>query len=133
MFRNCLQNFFLQIAEKSLIDRPNIDHQFSKKEILCWKFWEPISRHSTEQRSVVFYANKLNITPYYLSQITKDFLNDSPKSLINRQVILEIKALLRTTEMSIKEIAEQLYFEDTSYMARYFKKQTGMTLTEYRT
>ncbi|WP_404478878.1 helix-turn-helix domain-containing protein [Sphingobacterium sp. ML3W] len=59
-------------------------------------------------------------------------MNDSPKGLIDRQVTLEIKALLRSTDLSIKEIAYRLNFEDSSYLTRYFKKQTGMTLTQYR-
>ncbi|RQO74400.1 AraC family transcriptional regulator [Pedobacter sp. KBW06] len=132
MLRNSLQLFFLKIAETVSLTQINLERQYSRKEILCWKFWELISQHSTEQRNVAFYADKLNITPYYLSQITKDFLNDSPKGLIDRQVILEIKALLSTTELSIKQIADRLYFEDTSYLARYFKRQTGITLTAYR-
>ncbi|RKE55920.1 AraC family transcriptional regulator [Sphingobacterium detergens] len=132
MLRNSLQNFFLKIAESVSLTEINVEHQYSRKELLCWKFWELISQHSTEQRNVAFYANKLSITPYYLSQITKDFLNDSPKDLIDRQVILEIKVLLRTTELSIKQIADRLYFEDTSYLARYFKRQTGITLTAFR-
>ncbi|MBP2615037.1 AraC-like DNA-binding protein [Chryseobacterium jejuense] len=132
MLRNSLQLFFLKIAETVSLTQINAEHQYSRKEILCWKFWELITRHSTEQRNVAFYADQLNITPYYLSQISKDFLNDSPKGLIDRQVILEIKALLRTSEMSIQQIADRLCFEDTSYMARYFKRQTGITLTAYR-
>ncbi|MFD2554730.1 helix-turn-helix domain-containing protein [Sphingobacterium tabacisoli] len=132
MLRNSLQNLFLQISETLSRTEINVEHQYSRKELLCWKFWELITQHSTEQRKVEFYADKLNITPYYLSQITKDFLNDSPKGLIDRQVILEIKALLSTTELSIKQIADRLNFEDTSYLARYFKRQTGVTLTAYR-
>jgi AraC-like DNA-binding protein len=132
MLRNSLQLFFLKIAETVSLTEINMEHQYSRKEILCWQFWELITQHSTEQRNVAFYADKLNITPYYLSQISKDFLKDSPKGLIDRQVILEIKALLRTTELSIQQIADHLCFEDTSYMARYFKRQTGITLTAYR-
>lgn len=132
MLRNSLQNIFLKIAETVSLTDINVEQQYSRKERLCWQFWELICLHSKEERNVAFYANKLNITPYYLSQITKDFLNDSPKGLIDRQVVLEIKALLYTTELSIKEIAFRLSFEDTSYMARYFKRHTGMTLTDYR-
>ncbi|MDR2271959.1 MAG: helix-turn-helix domain-containing protein [Sphingobacterium sp.] len=132
MLRNHLQNIFLRIAEVIPFTEIKTLRQFSHTEVLCWKFWDFVGKYSKEQRSVAFYANKLNITPYYLSQIIKDFLNDSPKDLIDRQVTLEIKALLRTTNLSIKEIAYRLHFEDSSYLGRYFKKQTGMTLTQYR-
>ncbi|MBA5791512.1 AraC family transcriptional regulator [Flavobacterium sp. xlx-214] len=132
MYRNHLQNFFLKMAATVSFENLNLEKQYSRKEMLSWNFWELIGKYSNKERNVAFYAEKLHITPYYLSQITKDFLNDSPKGLIDRQVVLEIKTLLRTTEKSIKEIAEILNFEDTSYLARYFKRQTGITLTAYR-
>lgn len=59
-------------------------------------------------------------------------MNDTPKGLIERQVILEMKMLLETTDMSVKEIAGCLNFEDGSYMCRFFKRHTGISLTEYR-
>ncbi|MDR2282014.1 MAG: helix-turn-helix domain-containing protein [Sphingobacterium sp.] len=132
LLRNHLQNIFLAIAAKMPSESQNTPHKYSRKEMLCWKFWDLVVKHSAQERNVAFYADKLSITPYYLAQITKSFLNDSPKGLIDRQVILMIKGLLRTTDLPIKAIADQLNFEDTSYMARYFKKQTTMTLTEYR-
>jgi len=52
--------------------------------------------------------------------------------LIDRQVILEIKALLEIGKLSIKEIADEVNFEDTSYLCRYFKRHTGITLTEFK-
>lgn len=59
-------------------------------------------------------------------------MNDSPKDLIERQVILEIKALLETSDMSVKEIAEKMNFDDASYMCRFFKRHTGVSFTTYR-
>ncbi|REC63784.1 AraC family transcriptional regulator [Chryseobacterium pennae] len=132
ILRNHLQNLFLRMAEEMPVAEIKKMHSYSQKEVLCWKFWELVGKYGTEKRNVAFYADQLNITPFYLSQITKNFFNDSPKGLIDRQVILEIKALLKTTDLAIKEIADRLDFKDTSYMARYFKKLTGVTLTEYR-
>lgn len=131
MLRNHLQNFFLKIVER-MPPSDLVKHEYSRKEILCWKFWDLVGKHCKEHRDVAFYARELCITPFYLSQITKGFLNDSPKGLIDRQVILEMKALLSSFDISIKEIAEQLHFEDTSYMCRYFKRHTGISLSEYR-
>lgn len=132
MLRNHLQNIFLKITEEMPAEGTLPRHQRNRKEILCWQFWEMVGKYCTQERNVAFYANKLNITPYYLSQITKVYLTDSPKDLIDRQVILEIKALLTATNTTIKEIADRLNFEDTSYLGRYFKRHTGMTLSEYR-
>ena len=131
MLRNHLQNFFLETAERIPAESPT-GHKFSHKEILCWKFWDLIGRYSKQHRDVAFYAKELHITPFYLSQLTKKYMNESPKELINRQVVLEIKNLLTSTKLSIKEIAEQLNFEDPSYLCRYFKRLTGVSLTGYR-
>ena len=104
----------------------------SRKAKLCWQFWALITQHCKQQRDVKFYAKQLAITPFYLSQIVKDFFNDPPKALIDRQVVLEIKAQLERGILSIQGIADELNFEDTSYLCRYFKRHTGMTLSEFR-
>lgn len=129
---NHLQNFFLVLYE--LINHKNTlsKNQYTRKEKLCWNFWEMIALHSQVEREVVFYAQALNISPYYLSQLCKQFFNDSPKTLIDRQVILKLKERLKMSSLSIQAIADQMHFNDTSYMCRYFKKHTGHTLRQYR-
>lgn len=79
-----------------------------------------------------FYANKLCVTPYYLSRITFRTVGLSPKKMIDRQIVTEMKRLLITTDLSAKEIADRFDFESTSYMGRYFRRHTGMTPTEFR-
>lgn len=132
MLRNHLQNLFLSVV--NLVPGKNIDQKQkqSRQERLCWRFWDLITKHAKAERSVQFYANKLAITPYYLAKISQVILNDAPKILIDRQVILEIKRLLANTQNSIEQIAEILHFTDPSYLSRYFKKQTQMTLSEFR-
>lgn len=134
MIVNHLQNLFLQIAERAvpIISGDFIKRKYSHKEILCWRFWDLIGKYCKQHRDVAFYARQLCITPFYLSQIAKKFMNDSPKGLIERQVILEMKALLISSHISIKEIAVRLNFDDPSYMCRFFKRHTGISLMEYK-
>lgn len=127
-----VQNFFLLIANKMPPTPLKQKAQQSRKEQLCWRFWDMITQYCKEHRNVQFYARKLAVTPFYLSQITSDFFNDTPKALIDRQVVLEIKALLGGGDKSIKEVAAQLNFEDTSYLCRYFKRHTGLTLSNFK-
>lgn len=54
------------------------------------------------------------------------------KEYIDWQVVMAIKNYLTCTDLSIKCIAAQLNFDDSSYMCRFFKKQTGMSPVEYR-
>ncbi len=89
--------------------------------------------HCRKEREVAFYAEKLFITPRYLSFIVRQVTRDkSAKDMINRHLILEIKVLLQTSRLSVQEIALKLNFPDQSYMGRYFKRYTGKSPTEYR-
>lgn len=130
--RQHLQNLFLEIANQVNHAQSHFSDERSRKSQLCWQFWALITQHCKQQREVKFYANQLSITPFYLSQIVKDFFNDPPKALIDRQVVLEIKALLERGTFTIQGIADELNFEDTSYLCRYFKRHTGATLSEFR-
>ncbi|MCR6506441.1 helix-turn-helix domain-containing protein [Bacteroides sp. KH365_2] len=56
----------------------------------------------------------------------------SPKEIIDRQIVMEIKRMLISTDLSAKEIADRFHFDSTSYMGRYFRRHTGMTPTEFR-
>lgn len=56
----------------------------------------------------------------------------SPKEIIDKRVILEIKVLLQSTDYTIQEISQLLHFPDQSYLGRYFKRHTGMSASEYR-
>ena len=132
MLRNHLQNFFLEIAAQMPSSATSTHPKLSRKEQLCWRFWEMIGQHCQQHREVAFYATQLSITPYYLAQISKAIFNDSPKDLIHRQVTLEMKTLLLSTTLSIQQIADQLHFADPAYMCRYFKRQTGISLSQYR-
>lgn len=77
-------------------------------------------------------ANKSCITPYYLSKITFRILGMSPKEIIDRQIVMEMKRMLISTDLSVKEIADRFHFDGTSYMGRYFRRHTSMTPTEFR-
>lgn len=129
---NHLQNFFLIMVEQAQDLTLAESTKHSRKEMICWQFWELIHQHCHQERAVAFYANLLSITPYYLSQLTQDLFNDAPKTLIDRQVILEIKRLLTQTKQSIEAIADAMNFNDPSYLCRYFKRHTGISLSQYR-
>ena len=64
--------------------------------------------------------------------IVRNIAHSSAKEFIDRSVLLEIKMLLQSTDLSVQEIAYRLHFPDQSYLGRYFKKHTGESPTEYR-
>ena len=91
-----------------------------------------IQKHYNECREVAFYADKLNITPKYLSIVTKEVGGKNAKKIIDDYIITELKLLLKSTNKSIQEIAEELKFPDQSFLCKYFKAHTSVTPKQYR-
>jgi AraC-like DNA-binding protein len=131
--RNYLQSYLMYLYERIRSHLDSISFKFARKQELFHKFTSLLHKHSHEQRDVSFYAEKLHITPRYLWTITRESTSlESPKELIDKYFILEIKVLLQTLELSCSEIAYKLDFPNESYFSRYFKRHTGMSPTEYR-
>lgn len=101
-------------------------------ELICRKFCNLVFDHFKEHRTTAFYADRLCITPCYLAMVTRQICRETPKQAIDRQVTLEMKYLLRNTAMTAEQMAHHLHFPDPSYMCRYFRRQTGLSLSEYR-
>ena len=83
-------------------------------------------------RDVNYYATQMNITPKYLTTIVRQVTDHTPKAIIDQYVILQIKMQLQRTSQSIKEIAWNYHFADTSFFCRYYKKHTGVTPQQER-
>lgn len=133
MLRNLMQNFFIELEH--IVMSENIGHQaqsIKTSRQLFYRFCQSLAENCYSRHEVKFYADKLCITPYYLAKVTKSASGMSPKEFIDRQIIMEIKRFLTTTELSIKEIAIHFHFETMSYMARYFRRHTGMNPNEFR-
>lgn len=96
------------------------------------RFMKLVSEHHTREREVTFYAEKLNITPKYLSQLVRKTSGQSAPDWISSFVILEAKNYLKYSDMDIKEIAYKLNFSSPPSFFRYFKAHTGMTPQGFR-
>jgi AraC-like DNA-binding protein len=83
-------------------------------------------------RRVSWYAEQLFITPKYLSEVVKQTSKRTPNEWIDSYVILEARVLLKTTTMSIKEIADELHFPSQSFLGKYFKEHVGVSPSEFR-
>ena len=88
--------------------------------------------YHTKERSLSFYADKLYLTPKYLSKLIKSVSGKSAHEWIDSFVILEAKNLLKYSDMSIKSIVYELNFPNQTTFYRFFKTKTGMTPSEYR-
>ena len=90
-----------------------------------------INDHAREHL-VGYYADKMCVTPKYLSKIVKETSGRSVPDWLSELLILDAKNMLRHTDMTIKEISARLYFPSQSFFFRFFKNHTGQTPTQYR-
>jgi len=108
------------------------DKNKSKYEILVNKFLDLVKEHYRQERGIGFYAGKLCLTPKYLSTVIKENSNQSANDWIDRYVILEAQALLKSTNMTIQQISDELNFPSQSFFGKYFKRLTSMSPREYK-
>lgn len=83
-------------------------------------------------RDVNYYAEQMNISSKYLTNIVSQVTGHTPKTIIDQYVILQLKMHLKRTTQSIKEMAWEFHFADVSFFCRYFKKHTGLTPQQIR-
>lgn len=91
------------------------------------RFMMLMERDYKVSRDVNYYANLMNITSKYLTNIVRQVTGHTPKTIIDQYTILQLKMQLKRSPQSIKEIAWEYHFTDVSFFCRYFKKHTGKT------
>lgn len=96
------------------------------------RFMMLMERDYKTSRDVGYYAEKMNISPKYLTNIVKIVTAHTPKTIIDQYTILQLKMQLKRTNLSIKELAWAYHFTDVSFFCRYFKKHTGLTPQQIR-
>lgn len=106
--------------------------EYSRHDELFMKFINLIHEHCRNERHVAFYADKLCITPRYLSRIVALITGLPTKEFIDIHVILEIRVMLEYTSLTIQEISHRLNFPNQSFLGTYFKKYTGLSPDQYR-
>lgn len=104
----------------------------SRREILFRQFIELLTQHHKTERSVGFYADKMHITPKYMSSLMKEVTGRSAAEWIDEYVILEAKTLLKYSGLSIQEVAYELNFSTQSFFGKYFRQHTGMSPGQYK-
>ena len=96
------------------------------------RFLSLVQENYKKERFLDFYASKLDITPKHLSRTVKKQTGFTAVDWIERFVILEAKVLLKSTNLNIQQIADELNFPSQSFFGKYFKKYTGLSPKEFR-
>jgi len=104
----------------------------TRQGLLVEQFTNLVRESYRHERETTFYADKLNLTPKYLSQVIKSVTGKSASDWIENFVALEAKALLMSTNMTVQQISEELNFPSQSFFGKYFKRVAGVSPKVYR-
>lgn len=102
-----------------------------RDEYFC-RFIEMLSRYYTAERSVAFYADKLNLTPKYLTTVIREVSGRTASEWIDDVIVQEACNRLVFSENSIQQIAYELNFPNQSFFGAFFKNKTGVSPSAYR-
>lgn len=126
---NLLDSINIEISRKYLLDN---NHKTAVYNHKIDQFEKLIDTHFKIEKSPSFYASKMNITLKHLNRICKTILNKTATELITERVILEAKRLLIDKNKAISQVADELSFDNYSYFAKVFKKETNNSPSEFR-
>lgn len=99
---------------------------------LVKRFFSLLSRNFRAKKFVADYAADLRISPSYLNEVIKKATGKPVSFHIREQVIGEAKRQAFRGELSMKETAYGLGFDDISHFSKYFKQATGMNFSTFR-
>lgn len=115
-----------------LQNHTEVEKDTSRAQQLFDKFMTLLQSYHDKERSLQFYADKMYLTPKYVSGMIKAYSGKGALEWINEYVVLEAKMMLRYTMMSVQEIAYALNFPTQSAFGKYFKQQVGISPRQYR-
>lgn len=111
----------------------NEDECCSQGDIIFRHFLDLLDSNKTKRQTVEYYANKLFITPKYLSVICKNTSGKTAMQWIHEYVNEDIRYYLKQTDLSIKEITDVLGFPNASFFGRYVRQHFGVSPKQFRT
>ena len=104
----------------------------TRKEQIFRDFLILLDKDFRRERSISYYADRMCLTPKYLSTIIREVSGKHGMQWIDEYVALEAKALLHSSEMSVKQISDALNFPSQSMFGRFFRKMTGYSPKQYK-
>lgn len=129
--RRSVEHLLLSLHYRIVDSTVSNHHPKGRREELFRLFIEQLNAHRGKH-NLPFYAERMNISPQYLSRLVFEASGTAASDWINRAVTLQAKLLLRSSGLTIEQIAEELNFSTTPYFCRFFKREVGITPTEYR-
>lgn len=115
------------------IYRKNKFNEASQEKRVSMKFHSDLEQHFRQHRNIGFYAQLACLTPKYFSSVIQQETGHTATYWIRTKIVAEAKMLLHVRhDLSVQAIADMLGFEEQATFSRYFKRETGLSPTEYR-
>lgn len=130
ILRGYLKIFLIYLSRQFPSDTKPVAQ--SKGDELVQHFFSLLDKNFINQKMVTDYASKLVVTPNYLNEVVKRATGMPASYHIQQRVILEAKRLATYSQLSMKEIAYKLGFDDTAHFSKFFKKQAGESFSDFR-
>lgn len=119
----------LQNAREQLDLRPRLSSRIAE---LFSDFLRLLPQNFAAHHDIGFYADRLHITSIYLSRLVRQATGRTVVDYINQYLLMEASFLLRTTDLTIAQIADRLHFADSASFSRFFTRLKGTTPRSYR-
>jgi len=103
----------------------------AQRNLYVQQFLDLVSQYYKQEKRVGFYAAQLFISPKYLHELCAEQMGIGPQEIIANRIASEALSLLSMRQLSVKEIAVRLGFNDTDYFSRFIRKKTNKTPTEW--
>ena len=96
-------------------------------------FKQAVDKDFRNLHKVADYASQLYVTSNHLNEVVRSAIGLTAKEYIQNRIILEAKREAHFTDLSSKEIAYRLGFDDPAHFSKFFKNCTGMSFSDFRT
>lgn len=126
-----LQLFLIYCNNSTAVNQSQLDEENAGVCILR-DFKNLVETRYQEWHKVSSYAEQIHITPKHLSQTVKNITGKSAKEVIQDRLLLEAKRLLLHTDLSIKEVAYKIGYEEPLHFSGFFKKKAGVSPSNFR-
>ncbi len=134
---HCLLQFMMlgycsRLKTEEDMSETSLNVKTQQSNVIFNRFLELLRKETVKHRPVHYYANQLCITPKYLTFVCNSVSGKSAASFIHSAVVEEISHLLKSTTLSVKEIAQQMGFDNLSFFGKYVKAHLGASPNKFR-
>lgn len=132
VLQSLISALFHQIEYFKLKRQEGEKTRYTRQEEVFNRFLELVNNYAIRERNVSFYADRLYLTPRYLSTLIRQTSGRTVMEWINEAVLQEAKLLLRHSDKLVYQVSDELNFPNASFFCKFFRRLTGKTPNEYK-